>query len=327
MTLFADSFNLNSLLLDLAFASGFILIGQFIRAKVKFFQRFFVPASLIGGFLGLLLGPYGIHPYLPNMPCIPFSQMMGSYAGVLIIIIFSSIGIRGFEVSKGGIKSDVERIGSYFSYRQFLFCAQYFIAFVFAFYVLSRFWPELPEGFGLILPAGFAGGHGTAAAVGQTFADYGWVDAKDLAMTSATVGILAGVFGGVFMIKLGTERGYTSYIKNFASLPEELRTGLIPEEKRGSIGSESVSPTSIDPFAWHFALVILPAGLGWILTNFFKHYWQLNLPSFSVAFLVALCFYFILQKTCFWQVPNTAPWQLKLQHPSRNIHFTSLLHF
>ena len=31
--------------------------------------------------------------------------------------------------------------------------------------------------------------------------------------------------------------------------------------------------------------------------------------------------------TCFWQVPNTAPWQLKLQHPSRNIHFTSLLHF
>ena len=60
MSLFSEHFNLYSLLIDLAFASGFILIGQFFRTKFKFFQRFFVPASLIGGFLGLILGPNGI---------------------------------------------------------------------------------------------------------------------------------------------------------------------------------------------------------------------------------------------------------------------------
>ena len=60
MTFYPQTFNLYSLLIDLAFASIFILIGQFLRSKVRFFQSFFVPASLIAGFLGLFLGRTGL---------------------------------------------------------------------------------------------------------------------------------------------------------------------------------------------------------------------------------------------------------------------------
>jgi ESS family glutamate:Na+ symporter len=290
MTFYPQTFNLYSLLLDLAFASIFILTGQFLRSKVRFFQSFFIPASLIGGFLGLLLGPNGLE-------IMPFSNMMGSYSGLLIILVFASIGVRGFEKSKRGIKSDIERIGSYLCYRQFLSALQYLIPIALAYYVFRQFWPELHAGFGHILAAGFYGGHGTAAAVGKTYAEFGWPDAQDLAMTSATVGILVGIFGGVLMIKLGTEKGYTSYIKDYHALPNELRTGLIPAEKRQSVGDESVSPISLDPIAWHFALVLIPAGLGWILTQFARTAWGLNLPSFAVAFLVAIVFFFLLKKT------------------------------
>lgn len=297
MSLFSEHFNLYSLLIDLAFASGFILIGQFFRTKFKFFQRFFVPASLIGGFLGLILGPNGIPLYFPDTKIyVPFSQMMGSYAGVLIIIVFSSVGIRGFEKSSRGIKADVERIGSYLCYRQFLFGLQYFLPLAVCYFFMQN-WSDLHPGFGMLLPAGFVGGHGTAAAVGETFAEFGWQHARDLAMTSATIGILVGIFGGVFMIQLGASKGYTSYIKDFHSLPDSLRTGLIPEGERNSIGSESVSPISIDPLAWHFGIILLPAGLGWIITNLCRHYWKINLPSFAVAFLVALCFFVFLKKT------------------------------
>ena len=37
------------LLVDFTIASALILVGQFLRAKIKFFQEFFMPASMIAG--------------------------------------------------------------------------------------------------------------------------------------------------------------------------------------------------------------------------------------------------------------------------------------
>jgi len=288
VSIFAETFDVYSLLIDLAFASGFILIGQLLRAKVKFFQSFFVPASLIAGFVGLALGPRGFG-------FVPFSAQMGRYSGMLIVLVFVSIGLRGFEISKGGFKKDVERIGSYMCFKEASYMLQYFVPIVFGIFVLSKIFPTIPQGFGMLLGAGFVGGHGTAAAVGKTFAAYGWADATDLAMTSATIGILAGIFGGVIMIKWATKRGLTSYVKDFGSLPPELRTGLIPAEKRVSMGSETVSPISIDPLAWHLALLFLPAGLGRIAASLVNSQLGLHVPTFSMAFIVAVIFYYLLK--------------------------------
>lgn len=288
MSIFAETFDVYSFLLDLAFASGFILVGQLLRAKVKFFQSFFVPASLIAGFLGLALGPRGFG-------FIPFSGQMGRYSGMLIVLVFVSIGLRGFEISKEGFKKDVERIGSYMCFKEVSYMLQYFIPIVFGLYVLMKIFPNIHPGFGMLLGAGFVGGHGTAAAVGKTFAAYGWADATDLAMTSATIGILAGIFGGVIMIKWATKRGLTSYVRDFGSLPPELRTGLIPAEKRNSMGTETVSPISIDPLAWHLALIFLPAGIGRIAAQLVNSSLGLHVPTFSMAFIVAVAFYYLLK--------------------------------
>ena len=72
---------------------------------------------------------------------------------------------------------------------------------IFAMVVLKMFAPDLNPAFGMLIPAGFQGGHGTAAALGATLGTLGWEDATDLAMTSATVGILTGIFGGIIWIK------------------------------------------------------------------------------------------------------------------------------
>ena len=37
--------------------SVLLLLGTFLRAKIKVFQKLFLPASVIGGALGLILGP------------------------------------------------------------------------------------------------------------------------------------------------------------------------------------------------------------------------------------------------------------------------------
>ena len=53
------------LLKAVAVLGVFLLIGTFLRAKVPFFQKLLLPASVIGGFLGLILGPrvLGIVPF------------------------------------------------------------------------------------------------------------------------------------------------------------------------------------------------------------------------------------------------------------------------
>ena len=161
--------------------------------------------------------------------------------------------------------------------------------------ILGIFAPDLNPAFGMLIPAGFQGGHGTAAALGNTLGGLGWEAANDLGMTSATIGILTGIFGGIALIKLGTIKGYTKFVKDFTQLPNDMRTGLIEEGNRPALGEETVSPMAIDPLAWHLMLILIPTGLGYLLTNYLQDLTGYGLPSFSIGFLVAIVFHFVLK--------------------------------
>ena len=46
-----------SFLYDFAFMSLLLIVAQFLRAKIKFLQMFYIPASVLAGIMGLVLGP------------------------------------------------------------------------------------------------------------------------------------------------------------------------------------------------------------------------------------------------------------------------------
>lgn len=281
-------FTCYSFLIDFTIAAVFLFVAKLLREKIKILQSLFIPVSLLAGFLALAAGQNGLK-------LITFSGQAGSYSGMLIIAVFVSLGLRGFNFSKGGLKENFDRIGSYYCFRNIGWCFQYSMPILFSVLVLSILAPDLNPAFGMLIPAGFQGGHGTAAALGTTLGDLGWDAANDLGMTSATVGILAGIFGGIILIKLGTMKNYTKYVKNFSQLPEDMRTGLIEEDKRPVLGEETVSPMAIDPLAWHLMLILIPTGLGYLLTNYLQSITGLGLPSFSIGFLVAIVFHFVLK--------------------------------
>ncbi len=52
-----DGSVLTNVLQALALLSGFLLLGTFLRARVRWLQNLFVPASVIGGTVGLLISP------------------------------------------------------------------------------------------------------------------------------------------------------------------------------------------------------------------------------------------------------------------------------
>ncbi len=49
---------LTELMIYCGWLAVFLLVGKLIRARLVFVQKLFLPASIIGGFLGLALGPY-----------------------------------------------------------------------------------------------------------------------------------------------------------------------------------------------------------------------------------------------------------------------------
>ena len=276
----------NDFLLDFAVASLFILIGQLLRAKVGLFQKFFVPASMIAGFIALALGSQGAN-------ILPFSDQISNYPGMLIIVIFAAVGVNGFSFSKKAFKAEIDRIGSYLSYKVLAQAIQFGFAPLLSILIISTLFPDINYGFGLLLAAGFSGGHGTAAAVGDTFSRLGFTDANDIAMTCATVGILAGIFGGLFFIKLGTKFGWTKYIKGFQYISGDLRTGMVKDtENRPVMGKETTSSVSIDPLCWHFAVLLLASGAGIIVNKWIFKTFELDLPTYLIAFLIAIVLVF-----------------------------------
>ena len=258
-------FTCYSMLIDFTIAAIFLFVAKLLREKIKILQSLFIPVSLLAGFLALIAGKNGLK-------LIQFSGQAGSYSGMLIIAVFVSLGLRGFNFSKGGIKENFDRIGSYYCLRNIGWCFQY----------------SFPVLFSVLL-------HCTAAALGNTLGGLGWEAANDLGMTSATIGILTGIFGGIALIKLGTIKGYTKFVKDFTQLPNDMRTGLIEEGNRPALGEETVSPMAIDPLAWHLMLILIPTGLGYLLTNYLQDLTGYGLPSFSIGFLVAIVFHFVLK--------------------------------
>lgn len=273
-------FTLWDLLKDTALLGFLMIIGQFLRAKVKVFQSLLMPASLIGGFIGLALGPSGFG-------ILPFSNQLSSYAGVLIAIVFACTPIG----DKSLTKEDIKGVGGFFYQNTGILILQYAVGMILSLGILNKFW-DLHDSFGLVLATGFYGGHGTAAAVGEMFKDYGYSEFFDLGNTSATVGLVGGIIVGMFLINWGTRKNYTNYVSSPKDLPEEIKKGLIPIDKQKYSGKITISNMSLDPLIFHLSLALVAAYLGRITSKFIQS--KINWLSIPV-FVLALVFGYVIQ--------------------------------
>jgi glutamate:Na+ symporter, ESS family len=282
-----NDFSVWSLMIDVSVISGLLLLGTILRAKIKWIQSLFLPASMIAGFIGLALGPSGVD-------ILPFSNQLSSYPGLLIAVIFASIPIGAAKVN---LKEIIHRVREMWSYSMLLTLLMWGGGALFGLVVINQVFTDLPSGFGLILGAGFLGGHGTAAAIGEGFSQYGWEEAMTLGMTSATVGILVAVLGGLLLVKKSTEKGHTQFISSFKDLPDELRSGLMHADKRMDMGKETVSPSSIDPLVLHLSIIAFVVGVAYWLTGALESILPgISVPLLSIAFVVALIFQIFIRK-------------------------------
>jgi ESS family glutamate:Na+ symporter len=270
-------FTVWSLFTDLGIICGLLLVGLVLRARIRLLQAAFLPASIIAGLLGLLFGPNGLD-------LLPFSDSISQYPGVLIVLIMTAVPL-GHLIR---FRRMASRVGALYTYSQAGEVFMWGLGLLFGLAVLGQIW-DLPDGFGLLLALGWAGGFGTAAAAGSEFEQRGWEDATSLGYTAATAGVVVCIVGGLILTKLAARRGAASTLTNFADLPEEMRTGLVAPEKRVPIGTGTVSSNSLESLTLHLGLILVPVMAAYYLGEWLSEVFpDISIPLFAIGFVFGL---------------------------------------
>lgn len=247
-----------ALLGDMCWMGLLLLIGQLLRAKLRPVQALHLPASVIAGALGLLAGPQ-------VLDLIPFSASIGEYAWLLVVLLFASIVFSTPPV--GSVRAVMNRAGGTFLFNMSAEIGLFAFAILAGLTLLPALFPEVESSFAVLMPAGFVGGHGYAAAIGGSLQETSGPDsAIAIGFTFATIGLVSSILIGVPLIRWGVRRGYSNVVADMSTLPESLRTGMLDPDERPTLGSQTISPSSLDPLAFHAALVGLAALSGYYLT-------------------------------------------------------------
>lgn len=280
-----DTFTPWTIVVDLGIISALMLVGKLIRVKIKGIQKFLIPPAVLAGIMGLILGP-------EVLGWVPFSGSMSTYAGILIAFVFATLPFTSTSKAK-----EIPKVKRMWGYSQAGMLLQWGFGGLFGILVLGKIWP-LNDSFGITMPAGFCGGHGSAAALGDAFANFGQDEVLTLAMTAATIGIISSIIIGLIFLRIGTKRGHSACLTQAENLPEELRTGLVSQENRKSIGESMFSTISVSTLTFNLSLIALAVLGGYMVSRGVARIApSLELPVFSCSYIVGILMKFVCDKT------------------------------
>lgn len=280
------------LLKTMAVVGTLLIIGTFLRAKVALFQNLFLPACVIGGIIGLILGPrmLGILPISDEI-MITASNMPGRFFALII----AALPMCSKKLQKGELfqRVDAIKLGIIIS---LISALQFAIGFLIN-VVFSKMNVGIYSGYGTEMMIGFCGGHGTAATIGGILQNLGqdyWEVAQGMAMTFATIGIVGGIAIGIAVINIMSRKGLTNYVKNPGALPLEMKTGLYSSpEGCPSAGRVTTAGGSIDTLGLHLALIFLSVGSGYTIKYVIDKYKVPGLTYLSSWFWMLMSMYVI----------------------------------
>ena len=230
-----------------------LAIGKFLRVKVKFIQRLYLPSAVIGGIIGLILVQIS-GSRLDN-----WTAGWTSLPGFLINIVFASLFLGAAIPSLAVIW---DRAAPQLAYGQIVAWGQWVVGLGFVMILLGSLF-KIPDLFGAALPIGFEGGHGTAGGLRDTFIQLGWNEGSDFSLASATAGIISAIITGIALINWAAKKGYVNNLKQLDDMTAEELAGLYPIGKRPSAGQQTVSADSIDSVALHLAIIGIAIFIGY----------------------------------------------------------------
>jgi len=248
-------------------ACGLLLIGAVLRARIGWLQRALIPASVAGGLVGLavvqsargldestgadaLVGAWSeiVHWVAVDCP----SELSG-WPGWLIAVVFAGLLLdRPARMDRGGWR----RVMAEGLMVWVIIAGQVGLGLLATWLIIQPLYPEIPAGFGLLIETGWAGGHGTAAAMGGVFRDtVGWEQGADLGVFMATVGLGWSVVSGIAWTNLAVRRGWTRV--SIDKLTAAAGGTLEPVDQRPAIGRGVIRSDVLDPLVFQVLVLAM----------------------------------------------------------------------
>lgn len=234
-----------------------LLLGVFLRNKIRFLQKFLIPASIIGGFFLLVFYNY-VAPGLGMN-----NEMLGTLVYHLLNISFISMMLRlpaeGKKRGGPAVRQNVVAlIGQY--------GLQTLLGLLVAYLMMATFAPDLFPAIGLSLTLGFELGPGQAYSMTLPWEGMGFTGASSVGLTMAASGFIVGSVGGVILINIAIRRKWLSDEQISKLRSSSVRTSFLADEhKPGAL--LTTNGEAIDSLTYHACLVGLTYLLSYLLLS------------------------------------------------------------
>jgi ESS family glutamate:Na+ symporter len=246
------------LALALALLGMLVAVGRAIGPALGL-QRIGLPAALLAGVLGVLVGPYGPWPVLPA----PVEALWARLPMVLLTFVFGTLMLaRPLPDLTLLWKPAAAQalLGLTLGFGQYLMGAA-------AVLLVLGPWLGADPLMACLIEVGFEGGHGSAAVMGPIYADLGFAGGSDLGLAMATVGLLSSTVVGGLLVVLAQRQGWL--------LDGNAPHCVLPEPESGQTSGTVTAPqpAPADPgwpaqlgrLAVNLGLVGLAVGLGVVM--------------------------------------------------------------
>lgn len=247
-----------------------LLLAKVVRVKWRLMQNLFIPASIIGGFIGLALGPEVFGRIASALGTDRFEDgLFGENVFVvwetlpelLISVVFATLFL-GERLPNP--KRAAKLAGPQLSVGVAYGSGQYVLGLLLAIFILTPVFGLTPMA-GALIELGFEGGHGTAAGMRPVFEQLDFEEGIDIALGLATVGVVGGVVIGVTMINWAVRTGRAQVLDAEVDRSAHSQAGIYREGEQPPAAMMTSQPSSIEPLALHFAFIALSIMVGWVM--------------------------------------------------------------
>lgn len=234
-----------------------LLCGAALRSRFAIFDRIYVPPSVIAGFIGLsVMQAYARSDSDAATAIATAGEVLRGWPGTLIAVVFAGMLLPRATVP---LRQSANAAGREALTVWIIVLGQTAIGLLCTWLLIKPFY-DLPASFGMLLETGFAGGHGTAAAMGQVFASaqIDLPEGLDLGLLMATIGLVYGTLSGIVWINLAARWGWIQ--KRHATLAEAPSDGATLNELRRDDFSRG-----LDPMLMQAIWLAMAFAIGWAL--------------------------------------------------------------
>lgn len=241
-----------------------LYVGKILKERLKFLDRFGIPAAVLGGLL------FAIFHLFIRTTHIGSIQYNNAFQTPFMVVFFTTIGLGS---SIEGLKKGGKLLIFFWLLSGFMTFMQTVIG-----VSVAKFTGINPLLGVLAGSVSMSGGHGAAGAFGQTVESLGVTGSLTVALSSATFGLVAGgLLGAPLAISL---------IKKYNLKPKEV----VNENEVGLKIDIDKKEINLNSMLRHISMIAITMTIGISLSNLLKHNFNLALPSYVGAMFCAIIF-------------------------------------